>query len=206
MKEQYKGLYGVYKLVKRLREPDGCPWDRKQTNLSLKENLIEESYEVIRAIDNNDNGNLKEELGDLLFLLFMHIYIKEQEGAFTMSGVCRSIINKMIHRHPHVFGDEKFNNEKELLESWENSKQKNTILDVVDIEPTLMSLRSLFERLTRKGKNLENIVKTLPLESETELQVREMVLNALKIIKQNKSAEEETKKFLHKIIQIAETR
>ncbi|HDM76211.1 MAG TPA: hypothetical protein ENG51_07035, partial [Deltaproteobacteria bacterium] len=101
-------LERVYELVKRLRAPDGCPWDRKQTNYTIRYDLVEEAYEVIEAIEAGNDMALREELGDLLFLVLMHIRIGEEEGRFKLEDVTEGIINKMISRHPHVFGDVKF--------------------------------------------------------------------------------------------------
>jgi tetrapyrrole methylase family protein/MazG family protein len=88
-----------------LRSPEGCPWDKKQTHESLKRYLLEETYEVIDAIDQNDRDNLVEELGDLLFQIVFHAQIGEEDGAFSTGDIIEGITTKMISRHPHVFGD-----------------------------------------------------------------------------------------------------
>ena len=88
-----------------LRSEDGCPWDKKQTHESLKRYLLEETYEVIEAIDQKDTENLVEELGDLLFQIVFHAQIGEEDDAFSMADVIQGINEKMIYRHPHVFGD-----------------------------------------------------------------------------------------------------
>ena len=96
-------------VIARLRAPDGCPWDRAQTHMSLKNTCIEEAAEVICGINildqTGDADNLKEELGDLLMQVVLHARIAEEEGLFTMDDVIQSIIDKMVRRHPHVFGD-----------------------------------------------------------------------------------------------------
>lgn len=94
------------KIIKTLRSPDGCPWDRVQTHESMRTCLIEECYEVLEAIDNKDDDNLKEELGDVLLQVVMHSRIAEERGAFTFDDVVQGISEKMIRRHPHVFGNE----------------------------------------------------------------------------------------------------
>ena len=92
-------------LMARLRGPDGCPWDRKQTPESLKPFLVEECYEVIDALDEGDPAKVKEELGDLLFQIIFHARIAEERGHFTIHDVIAANVEKMTRRHPHVFGD-----------------------------------------------------------------------------------------------------
>ncbi len=115
-------------VIARLRAPDGCPWDRAQTHMSLKKTCIEEAAEVICGINildqTGDADNLKEELGDLLMQVVLHARIAEEEGLFTMDDVIRSVIDKMVRRHPHVFGDSESPGTDGLKESWEEIKQK----------------------------------------------------------------------------------
>ena len=91
-------------IMARLRSADGCPWDRKQTHTSLRENLLEECYEVLEALDKGDSGELCGELGDLLMQVVLHIQIATEAGEFELGDVLSSINTKLIHRHPHVFG------------------------------------------------------------------------------------------------------
>jgi len=115
-------------VVRRLREPDGCPWDREQTHVSLKPGCIEEAAEVICGINvyekTGNPENLKEELGDLLLQVVMQAQIAEEEGLFTINDVCDGITEKLIRRHPHVFGDVKVNGTEEVLVNWEEIKAK----------------------------------------------------------------------------------
>jgi tetrapyrrole methylase family protein/MazG family protein len=115
------------RIIKRLRAEDGCPWDREQTHGSLKAPVIEEAAEVISGINIYDESgnpeNLKEELGDLLLLIVMQAQIAEEEGIFTMDDVISGITEKMIRRHPHVFGDTKVNDSREVLDNWEEIKK-----------------------------------------------------------------------------------
>lgn len=104
--------------IRSLLGPDGCPWDQKQTTVSLKKYFQEEFAEVIAAIDNNDPENLCEELGDMLFLLILMAEINTKSNTFTLRDVIRSINEKMIRRHPHVFGEGKKGTEKELEKQW----------------------------------------------------------------------------------------
>ena len=92
-------------IVARLRAPDGCPWDREQTHQSLTPFLIEETYEAVEQIDANSLPGLREELGDILLQVMLHSEIASEEGAFTVADVIEGLVNKLIRRHPHVFGD-----------------------------------------------------------------------------------------------------
>ena len=115
-------------VVARLRAEDGCKWDRAQTHESLKAACIEEAAEVVCGInilsEKGDADNLKEELGDLLLQVVMHAQIAEEEGLFTIGDVIDGISEKMIRRHPHVFGDRKADSPEEALASWNESKKK----------------------------------------------------------------------------------
>ncbi|MBP3876374.1 MAG: MazG family protein [Lachnospiraceae bacterium] len=114
-------------VLRRLRAPDGCPWDREQTHETLKAPCIEEAAEVICGINiltaTGKADNLKEELGDLLMQVVMHAQIAEEEGYFTMDDVIEGIREKMIRRHPHVFGDEHVSSSGEVLKNWEEIKK-----------------------------------------------------------------------------------
>ena len=105
-------------IIAKLRAPGGCPWDQKQTHESLKECLLEESNEVLTAIDSKDDENLCEELGDVLLQVVMHAQIAAEEGRFTMEDVVQGVAEKMVRRHPHVFGDIKVNSVEEGLDLW----------------------------------------------------------------------------------------
>lgn len=112
----------LIEIINILRSPGGCPWDIKQTHESLKECLLEESGEVIEAIDNKDDENLCEELGDLLLQVVMHAQIAAEEGRFTIADVIQGVSDKMIRRHPHVFGDVNVSDDKESLDLWKQIK------------------------------------------------------------------------------------
>lgn len=115
-------------VVRRLRTPDGCPWDREQTHSSLKPGIVEEAAEVLCGIniyeETGNAENLKEELGDLLLQVVMQTQIAEEEGIFTMDDVIKGITDKMIRRHPHVFGDVNVVSSEEVLINWEEIKLK----------------------------------------------------------------------------------
>lgn len=115
-------------VVRRLRAPDGCPWDKEQTHSSLKPGCIEEAVEVLCGINvyekTGNAENLKEELGDLLLQIVMQAQIAEEEGIFTIDDVVKGITEKMVRRHPHVFGDVKVSSTGEVLLKWEEIKAK----------------------------------------------------------------------------------
>lgn len=122
--DQHYDFEAFTDIIARLRAPDGCPWDIKQTHESLKECLIEESGEVISAIDQKDDENLCEELGDLLLQVVMHAQIAAEENRFTIEDVIQGVSEKMIRRHPYVFGDVKISSLEEGLDLWNAIKEK----------------------------------------------------------------------------------
>ncbi len=110
-------------IVARLRAPEGCPWDQEQTHASLRNALVEETYEVLAAIDANDDPNLREELGDLLLHVVMHSQMAAERGAFDFDAVATEIGAKMIRRHPHVFGDDRAADTTAVLRRWDEIKR-----------------------------------------------------------------------------------
>lgn len=114
-------------LIARLRAPGGCPWDREQTHQSLKPMLIEEAYETLEAIDEGDDEELKGELGDLLLQVVFHAQISHEEERFSVGDVIARVSNKMITRHPHVFGDDKSETAAEVLRNWEAIKEAELV-------------------------------------------------------------------------------
>ena len=111
-------------IVARLRAPDGCPWDREQTHASLRRYMIEEAYEAVEAIDADDEGALCEELGDVLLQVVLHAQIAEEREAFDLDEVAQTLCDKLIFRHPHVFGDARVNDVDEVLSNWEDLKKQ----------------------------------------------------------------------------------
>jgi tetrapyrrole methylase family protein/MazG family protein len=133
--KQFTRLYGI---VKRLRAPNGCPWDREQSPASLRGDLIEETYECVEAIDEKNPAHIQEELGDIFLLAVMLSYMHEQEGLFSVADALDTVSEKLIRRHPHVFGEVKVKDSAEVLNNWakikveqEGRKPKDSILDEV---------------------------------------------------------------------------
>ena len=114
----------LVEIMARLRGPDGCPWDREQTRTSLKPYLLEEAYEVLEAIVGTDVGALEEELGDLLFQVVFHAQVARERGEFGIEGLLQRLCDKMVSRHPHVFGNASVSTAGEALTQWEAIKQR----------------------------------------------------------------------------------
>jgi tetrapyrrole methylase family protein/MazG family protein len=148
-------------IIAHLRAPDGCPWDRKQTHQSLRPYLLEETYEVLDALDAEDNEALKEELGDLLIQVALHVQIATEEGEFKLADVIQHVVDKLIRRHPHVFGDVSVQNAEDVARNWEAIKQeerrqngeaekKKTLLDGIPAAlPALSRAQTYVSRLSR---------------------------------------------------------
>ncbi len=150
-------------IIARLRASDGCPWDRKQTHSSLRENLLEECYEVLEALDESDSKKLCRELGDLLMQIVLHIQIATEAGEFELGDVINSINTKLIHRHPHVFGSLKVKDADEVLVNWEALKKEErgtdtSMLSHVPKEmPALSYSQEIQDRVARVGFDWEDI-------------------------------------------------
>jgi tetrapyrrole methylase family protein/MazG family protein len=153
-------LYRLVDVMKRLRSPGGCPWDREQTHESLKPYLLEEAYEVLSAIDMHDDEELKEELGDLLLQIVFHAQLADEENRFSIDDVAESIVKKLIRRHPHVFSEVKVNGSEEVLQNWEKIKKdegKKSALDgVPPTLPALLKARRVQEKAKRVGFDWDN--------------------------------------------------
>ncbi len=157
MSEKYT-LDDLCQVVRRLTAKDGCPWDSIQTHESLKRYLIEECYEVIDAIDNKDNDNMCEELGDLLFQIVFHAELARKEGAFDISHVIDGITKKMISRHPHIFSDGGGKTIAEINDSWESIKKaekgyKNNMEILRSVPRSLPALMRSEKTVTKAYKN-----------------------------------------------------
>ena len=148
-------------IIARLRSPNGCPWDREQTHHSIKGNLLEETYEVIEAIDEEDTKKLCEELGDLLMQIVLHAKMASEEGDFELGDIIRGICTKLIHRHPHVFGNADAKDTKQVVANWEILKQsegKGSLLSGLPKEmPALAYSQAMGRRVARVGFDWEDV-------------------------------------------------
>ena len=122
--EEKKLFTEMMNIIAKLRGPEGCLWDRKQTLESLTTNILEEAKEISEAVKSQDIDNLREELGDLLMVIFMEIEIAREKGLFSYSEVLTGAIDKFVRRHPHVFGDLKVNTPEEALAAWKKMKEE----------------------------------------------------------------------------------
>ena len=165
----------LIEIVTTLRAPDGCPWDRDQNLYSLKDKMIEEAYELLDAIDNKDIDNIHEELGDLTLHIVMHSLIAEEENLFTIKDVLNRISDKMVRRHPHVFGDEDITKTEDVVKRWDEIKKiekkgkvSNSILDNVPVSlPSLLKSSKMQKIASKVGfdwKNINDVI--LKLEEE----------------------------------------
>jgi MazG family protein len=144
-------------ITKRLRKE--CPWDKEQTHASIRHSLIEETYEVVEAIDNNNMEELKKELGDLLLHVVFHSNIAEEQNEFTLRDVIDAISTKLIFRHPHIFGDTKVNGTNQIKQNWEKLKfqeGRESLMDGVPKElPALLRAHRLTDKASRVGFDWE---------------------------------------------------
>ncbi len=163
----FKSNYSIEDLreiMRILRSPEGCPWDREQNHASIKKSLIEETYEVIEAINKEDDGLLCEELGDVLLQVVFHAQLADERNAFGFDEITDGICKKLIERHPHVFGDIKVGNSAEVLVNWEQIKsqsknrktQTDKMLSVPRELPALMRSTKLQEKAAKVGFDWEN--------------------------------------------------
>ncbi len=146
----------LVKIMKVLRSEDGCPWDREQDHKSIRSNFIEESYEVIEAIDTDDEKLLREELGDVMLQIVFHSEMEAERGTFDVNDVCSDICKKLIHRHPHVFGTVEVENSKEVLEVWNavknEEKQRNTMTSKLRAIPPMLPALMRAQKVGKKAK------------------------------------------------------
>ena len=146
-------------IMELLRSEEGCPWDREQTHKSIRKNLIEETYEAVEAIDNEDSPLLKEELGDIMLQVVFHARISEEAGGFNLDDVADGICKKLIIRHPHIFGESIVSDSEGVLEQWEDIKRQEkhqetyseTLRSVPVQLPALMRSVKLVKRAEKAG-------------------------------------------------------
>ncbi len=149
----------LVQIMATLRGPEGCPWDREQTRESLKAFLIEEAYEVLEALDQGGKGKLQEELGDLLLQVVFHAQVAAELGEFTMAEVLEDVTDKLVRRHPHVFGESRAETSAEALSNWERLKQAerggvkeaSALSGVPKTFPALLRAQRLQDKAARVG-------------------------------------------------------
>ncbi len=147
----------LVEIMRKLRSPEGCPWDREQTHQSLKRCIMDECAELMDAIDDSDDAGMREELGDVLMNVVLQSVMAEERGAFTFEDVVREISEKMIRRHPHVFGDVAVKNATEVLSVWEKIKKeeksdRTSILDGIAFHcPALLQATKIQQKVAKYG-------------------------------------------------------
>lgn len=168
----------LIKTIEILRSPEGCEWDRAQTHKSIRENMLEEAYEAAEAIDEGNPEHLKEELGDVLLQVLLHSQIAADDGEFNIQDVAKMLNEKLIHRHPHVFGSEKTTNTKKILANWEKLKseekteRKRTLDGIPSTLPALLYCMKISKKAARAGfewkdeKQVEECFKSEIIEFE----------------------------------------
>jgi MazG family protein len=207
--ESFEGLVAI---MDRLRGPDGCPWDREQNWKSLRRFLLEECYEVADALDRADPDELREELGDLLFQIVFLSRLAKEEGQFTADDVVRGIAEKMVRRHPHVFGEDRAETSDEVLRRWEEikrgerepgpegeSKGRGSILDGIPRAlPAIMKAQQMGARAARVGFEWNRETDILEKIDEELQELRAAVASS-----DNSRVEEELGDFLFSTVMLA---
>ncbi len=171
----YPSLERLIEIIDILRSENGCAWDREQTHNSLKRNMLEEAYEAVDAIDDNDMHHLQEELGDVLLQVVLHSQIAKEENYFNIEDVAKGISEKLVHRHPHVFSGVKVNSTDEILDNWEKLKKeekphRKSVMDGISkAQSALMSAQKISKKAVSVGfewPNEDELLKCVMSEFE----------------------------------------
>jgi len=166
-------------IIAKLRSPDGCPWDKKQTHASLRPYLVEESYEVLQSLEDGTPQKLCEELGDLLLQIMLHAQIAAEAGQFNIDDVVQGISDKLIHRHPHVFGGEKVQDAGEVEQNWQALKQEereegeSLLTGVPDQMPALAYSQSIQRRVAGVGFDWEKVDEIIDKLAEEVAEIKQ---------------------------------
>ena len=186
----YPNLEALIETIRILRSENGCAWDREQTHKSLRRNILEESYETVDAINSGDMDNLKEELGDVLLQVLLHSQIADDNGCFNIEDVAKILNEKLIHRHPHVFGDIKNNDPKEIIANWDKLKseektERKSLMDGISkSQSALMSAQKISNKAVKVG-----------FEWENDNQLMDCIKSEFKEFEEAKSFEEKEEEF-----------
>jgi tetrapyrrole methylase family protein/MazG family protein len=190
-------------IVAKLRGPGGCPWDREQNNKSILSCLLDEAYEFFEAVDENDNHKMCEELGDLLLQVVLHAQIAQDEGRFTIEDVSKGIADKLVRRHPHVFGDTKVGSSTEVIHNWERIKKnekehrKYLVDDIPDALPALFKAEKIQRRVAKVGFDWKDITPVLDKVEEEFREFRQALEKG-----DHKNAEEELGDIMFALVNV----
>lgn len=178
--EHFSGKYTLEQLIdvmRALRAPDGCPWDREQDHHSIRNNFLEEAYEAVDAIDRDNTADMREELGDVLMQVIFHSIMEEEKSCFDFSDVVNDVCAKLIYRHPHVFGDVKAETSEKVLDNWDKLKRveksqetySDTLTSVPEAFPALIRAQKVQKRASKAGYDFENAKQAFEkIREETE--------------------------------------
>ena len=183
-KERYN-INDIVEIMRLLRAPGGCPWDAEQTHESIKKNLIEETYEVVEAINKKDNELLCEELGDLLMQVVFHACMESEKDVFDFDDVCNGVCQKLVERHPHVFGETKISGVEDVLTNWDDIKRKSkgqktttqSMLSVPRELPALMRATKLQKKAADVGFDWNDVSGALDKLEEEIAELRAAIAN-----------------------------
>lgn len=219
----------LLEIMRLLRSPNGCAWDREQDHKSIRRSFIEETYEAVEAIDNDDPALLREELGDVLLQVVFHAQIEAEAGRFTMDDVADEICKKMIYRHPHVFGSAQADTAEAVLENWDVLKQKekqqrtitDTLVSVARSLPGLIRAEKVQQKASKVGFDWDNVSGALDkVREETDEVMRAIsgdgdpveelgdllfaVVNVARFLKTDpeQAISRTTDKFIHRFAQV----
>ena len=205
-------LEPLVNILDKLLSPEGCPWDRQQTHFTLKPCLLEEAYEVIEAINAEDMKQLKEELGDVLLQVVFHAALAEQKGEFDLHGVVMGITNKMVRRHPHVFGEVTVRGTEDVLKNWEeikkaekgNNRTGGSIMKTVNRAlPALLLAEEVQKRAKQVGFDWENVQGPLGKIKEELQELEEAISKQDNQEKSKMKIEEELGDLLFAVVNVA---
>lgn len=186
----YPNLERLIEIIDILRSENGCKWDREQTHASLKKNMLEEAYEAVDAINDNDMKHLQEELGDVLLQVVLHAQIAKEEKEFDIEDVAKTLSDKLIHRHPHVFGEVKVNSTAEILDNWEKLKKEEkphrlSLMDGISkSQSALMSAQKISKKAVKAG-----------FEWSSEKSLQDCIQSEIKEFNEAKTLDEKEEEF-----------
>ena len=160
---KYPNLEKLVDIIAVLRSENGCEWDREQTHKSLRPNMLEEAYEAVDAIDDGDIPNLREELGDVLLQVVLHAQIAKDNNEFDIEDVAKELSEKLIHRHPHVFGNQKIESTQDIIDNWDKLKKeektyRKSVLDGISkSQSALMSAQKISKKVVKVGFEWDSV-------------------------------------------------